>query len=161
MRTTALPRILALGVLAHDHPVELGGSNVAQRACDAWQKADRADIGILVEWLADREPEPPQADMIRHVGRTHRTEVDRVERAQQLVAAGRHHGTLAPVALRAPVEPLDLEREPAIARGASRQHLEPGLDHLGPDAIARDGRDPICAHAAHSRQAACAFSPAT
>src|SRR6476646_5408035 len=45
--------ILTFRVLAHDHPVQLLGGHVAQRAGDAGQDPCRPDIGVLVERLAD------------------------------------------------------------------------------------------------------------
>ena len=70
--------IFALGILAHDHPVELGPGDMAQRAGDARQDAGRPHIGVLIERLADREPQAPQRDVVGHVGRADRAEIDRV-----------------------------------------------------------------------------------
>ena len=53
--------VLALGVLAHDHPVELAAVDVAQRRGDAGQHAGRPHIGVLVEGLADRPGAGPTA----------------------------------------------------------------------------------------------------
>src|SRR5580700_1874256 len=53
------------------------------------------------------------------------------------------------VIIRAPVEALDIEREPAVALGADGQYLKPGLDHLGPDAVAAQRGDLVCAHDPH------------
>ena len=52
-------RVLALAVLAHDDHVEGGAELVAQRAAHAGKQASRAHVGVLVEPLADRQPEPP------------------------------------------------------------------------------------------------------
>ena len=61
MRAPALPGIFAFRILAHDHPVELAAVNAAQRTGDARQNARRPDIGVLVERLADRQPQAPQS----------------------------------------------------------------------------------------------------
>jgi len=53
MHPPARPGIFTLGVLAHDHPVEIARTDTAQRPLDAGQEAGRADIGVLVEGLAD------------------------------------------------------------------------------------------------------------
>ena len=79
VRAAALAGVLALRVLAHDHPVELLGRDLAQGAGDPGQDAGRADVGVLVERLADREPQAPQRDVVRHVGGADGAEVDRVE----------------------------------------------------------------------------------
>ena len=44
-------------------------------------------VGVLVEALADRQPQAPQRDVIGHVGRAHRAEEDRVERLEPVEAA--------------------------------------------------------------------------
>src|ERR1700712_1641805 len=46
---------------------------------------------ILVEALADRQPQAPQRNVIRHVGRAHRTEKDGIEFLQFLQPVRRHH----------------------------------------------------------------------
>ena len=53
--------IFALGVLAHDDPVEFRTGDMAQRAGDARQDAGRTNVGILIERLADRQTQTPQA----------------------------------------------------------------------------------------------------
>ena len=78
MHAPADAGIFALGVLAHDHPVELRPRHVAQRARDARQDAGRPHVGVLVERLADREPQAPQRDVVGHVRRADRAEKDRV-----------------------------------------------------------------------------------
>ena len=45
--------VLALAVLADDDPVQLGVVGLAQRALDAGQELHGADVGPLVEALAD------------------------------------------------------------------------------------------------------------
>ena len=90
MHASADPGIFALGILAHDHPVELRTGHMAQRALNPGQYASRTNIGVLVERLADREPQAPEADVIGHVRRANRPEIDRVV-ARDLVAAVRRH----------------------------------------------------------------------
>ena len=58
MGAPALAGIFALAVLAHDHPVEVAGPDVAQRRDDAGQDAGRADVGVLIEALADGSRSP-------------------------------------------------------------------------------------------------------
>ena len=42
--------------------------------------AGRPDIGVLVERLADRQAQAPKRDVVGHVGRADRAEIDRIER---------------------------------------------------------------------------------
>ena len=55
------------------------GRHVAQRPVDAGQDARRAHIGVLVEALADREAQAPERDVVGHLGRADRAEIDGVE----------------------------------------------------------------------------------
>src|SRR5262245_66625683 len=94
MHPAAGARILALGILAHDDPVEVAGPDTAQRAGHAGQQPGRAHVRVLVEALADRETEPPERDVVRNVGRPDRAEIDGVERAQPIEAVRRHHAAV-------------------------------------------------------------------
>ena len=47
--------VLALRVLAHDHPVQLRAGDMAKWADDAGQDPGRAYVGVLVERLADSQ----------------------------------------------------------------------------------------------------------
>ena len=140
--------ILAFRVLAHDHPVELRAGDGPQRAGDARQDAGRAHVGVLVEGLADGEPQAPQRDVVGHVGRAGRAEQDGVVALDQVEAVLRHEGAGLLVALRAPVEMVEGEREAAVALGAGLQHLDARGDHLLADAVAGNGGNAIGAHLA-------------
>src|SRR3546814_452071 len=126
---------LALAVLAHDHPVQVGRRAVAQRAADAGQQARRPHVGVLIEALADRQPQAPQADMVGHPRVAGGAEQDRVEAADALQAVGWHHPAVPKVMVRAPVEPLDLETE-RLALLQYGQHRQARLYDLGADAVA-------------------------
>ena len=69
----------------------VSGGGVAQRARDAGQQPHRPDAGVLVEPLADRQPQPPEADVVRHAGPADRAEVDGVEPLQALQPVRVHH----------------------------------------------------------------------
>jgi len=73
-------------------------------------------------------------------------EQDGVELAELVGAVGRHHDAIFPVIVRTPVEVLEVQGEPAIALGADLQHLDAGLDHLGPDAITAHGSNLVHTH---------------
>ena len=60
MRAAALAGILALGVLADDDPVEVAGVGVAEGGGDAAEDFGGADVGVLLEGLANGEPEGPE-----------------------------------------------------------------------------------------------------
>ena len=84
--------------------------------------------------------------MVGHVGGADGAEIKRIEVAQLVVAAGRHHDAVLLVIVRAPVEVGHVELEAAVARGAGLEHLEAGRDHLRPDTVAGNGGDLVGAH---------------
>ena len=130
MGAPALPGILALGILAHDHPVQVLGPDPSQRALDAGEDAGGADIGVLVERLADVEAQAPQRDVVGHVGRAHRAEVDGVEFLQRRAAILRHHDAVLLVIVRSPVEGLDVQAEAAVALRQGLENFEAGSAQL-------------------------------
>ena len=138
--------VFALGILADDQPVEVGRVDVAQRAGDAGQDARRADIGVLVEPLADRQAQAPQGDVIGDVGVAHGPEIDRVRHAQPGQGVGRHEHAMAAVMVGAPIIAGDLQAEATVARGQRLQHFQAGVDHLRADPVAGDGSDVVGAH---------------
>ena len=105
--------VFALGVLAHDDPVEVAGPDPTQRAGYAGQQPRRAHVGVLIEPLADRETEAPERDVVRNIGRADRAEINGIERAQPIEAVRGHHATVPAMVFRAPVECLS-------PRGAAR-----------------------------------------
>ncbi len=138
--------IFALGILAHDHPVELAAIHVAQRRGDPRQHAGRAHVGVLIEGLADGEPKAPERDVVGNLRMPGRAEQDRVVLADQVPPVGRHHAAVLLVILAAPVEVVDLEREAAVAPGDGVQRFETGRNHFRADAVTRDRRDRVCFH---------------
>src|SRR5690348_14012064 len=139
MHAAADAGIFALRVLAHDDPVELLVFHVAQRRRYAGQDARRPYIGVLVERLADGEPQSPQRDVIWNVRVTRRAEEDGIVVADVVAAVLRHHAAMLLVVFAAPVEMVELEAEAAVAFRDGVHRLDAGGDHFGTDAVARDG----------------------
>src|SRR5687768_12727157 len=136
-------RILAFGVLAHDHPVDV--LRVVHRRSNAGQQAGRAHVGVLVEALADRQAQAPQRQMVGHLGRADRAEEDGVELLQLLEPARRNVGAGFLETLRAPVEIPELDAEVA---GQLLQHFDAGRNDLVADPVAGDRRDAVGLQAA-------------
>lgn len=67
VRPAALAGVLALAVFADDDPVEVAGAAVLQRGDGAPEDAGGADVGVLLEGLADGEAEAPEGDVVRDV----------------------------------------------------------------------------------------------
>ncbi len=60
----ALTGVLALGVFADDHPVKVARASIAQGRRDAAEEFGGANIGVLLEGLADGEAEGPEGDVV-------------------------------------------------------------------------------------------------
>lgn len=141
VRAAALAGIFTVRIFTHDHPVEILGGDARERAHDAWQNAGGADIGILVEGLADREAQAPQRHVVGNVWSSDGAEVDRVNVANLREAIGGHHQPVALEIVRAPVVAVDVKAERAVTSGEHIENFELGGDHLLANAIARDGCD--------------------
>src|SRR5438045_3133964 len=136
MYAAAGARVFTLGVLAHDHPVDVAPA--IERRLDAGQHSRRPHVRVLVEPLADRQAQAPERQVIGHVRRAHRAEEDGIERLQALESPVRYVLAGLLEALRAPVEVLELE--PETVRRAL-QHLDARRDYLVADAIAGNRGD--------------------
>jgi hypothetical protein len=143
--TAADTRVLALAVLTDEQNVDLIGPPARQRRGNAIEQADRPQVHVLVEGLADRQQQPPQRHVVRHAGIADRAQVDGVEPAQRRQAILRHHDAAGQVVVAAPwkLRGLDAESE---AGGRSAQDLQALGDDLTSDAIAGDYGQAICLH---------------
>ena len=63
----ALPGVFALGVFADDDPVEVAGAGVAKGGGDAAEDFCGADVGVLLEGLADGEAQGPEGYVVGNV----------------------------------------------------------------------------------------------
>lgn len=67
VRAPALACVLALGVFAHDYPVQVAVGGVAQGGLGAPENLGGAHVGVLLEGLADCEAEVPQGDVVGYI----------------------------------------------------------------------------------------------
>lgn len=67
MRAATLAGVLALAVLTNNNPVKVTVLAVAQRRLSAAEDSCWADIGVLLEGLANGQAETPQRDVIGDV----------------------------------------------------------------------------------------------
>src|SRR3984957_1022226 len=119
---------------------------MAQRARYPGQDASRADVGVLVERLADREPQAPEADVIRHLGRADRAEIDGVMALDLRETVRRHHHAGRPIMVRSPPKMIEAPLDPALALRDRLQHLEASRNDFFADSVAGNDRDPIASH---------------
>jgi hypothetical protein len=118
MGATALAGVLAFGVLADDDPVEIGGGDVAERGFNAGQDAGGADVGVLVEGLADGEAKAPEGDVVGNIGRADGSEEDGTEWLELRKAVRRHHDAMLFVVVGAPGEVSEVEGKVSGLGGA-------------------------------------------
>ena len=64
MHAATHARVLTLSVLAHDHPVQVFRLAALERRVDAGKNARRAHVGVLIEPLANLQPQTPQRDVV-------------------------------------------------------------------------------------------------
>src|SRR3546814_13540980 len=74
--------VFSLRVLAHDDPVDLAAELRAQRPAHARHEARRPHIGVLIEALADGQPQLPEGDAVGTVRTAHRAAVEALAAAQ-------------------------------------------------------------------------------
>ena len=146
MSPAAGPDVFALGILPDDDKIDIAGLFIAQRTGHAGQQEAGAEIGVLVEPLADRQPQPPERDVVGHARPADRTEEDRVELRQPLQRVVRHQRAVGQVVLTAPGKRLGVQPERTGDLGRGVQRLDPFRHDLLADAVARDDSDVIAVH---------------
>lgn len=70
MGAAALAGVFAFAVFADYDPVKVAGVTVLEGRDRAPEDAGWADVGVLLEGLADGEAEAPEGDVVRNVWRT-------------------------------------------------------------------------------------------
>ena len=138
--------VFAFGVLANDYPVEVVRPAALEGAIDAGKDPGGTHIGVLVETLADLQPQTPQRDVVGNVRVARRTEEDRILVAQRVEAVVGHHHAVRAVVVAAPAEILEFKGERAVGGGERfKQLLSRGNDFLA-DAVAGNCCDTVGFH---------------
>ena len=139
-------RILAFGVLAHDHEVDVAGLAARERRGHAVEQTRRAQVDVLVELAAELEQRPPQRDVIGHGGGpADRAEQDRVGAFElRLPVVGHHLAVLRVVVAARPFDVLVFAASmpKRLLDGVERAQAF-GHDFLA-DAVAGNDGDSIC-----------------
>ncbi|MNN36056.1 hypothetical protein D3C81_1499310 [compost metagenome] len=145
-------RVLAFGVFADDHEVDVAGFTTSQRAGYAGEQAHRANVHVLVEVAAELEQRTPQRDVVRDlVGPADRAEVQGVEVFELLEPVVRHHLAVGQVVIAAgPLEEFEADVQAVLASG-SLDYADTFGEYFDADAVTGDGCDSECfGHGAHS-----------
>ncbi len=135
-------RVLTLGVLPHDHEVDVLRRAAGQRRSNARQQAHRPQIHVLVEASADGYQQAPERHVVRHLGVAHGAEKDGVEGPELLQAVLGHHRTGLKITF-AGVGKLGELHGKLEAVGKRLQGPHPFGHDLAADAVAGDQRDTI------------------
>lgn len=72
VRAAALAGVLAFGILADEHPVDLLGC--VEFAFCSWEGAHGADVGVELEGAAEGKQQTPEGDVVWDVGVPYGTE---------------------------------------------------------------------------------------
>src|ERR1700745_2037097 len=106
----------------------------------------RTYVGILIKWLADRQTQTPQGDVVRDVWCTDRTKQDGIEFSELIGTICWHHDAVLLVVIRAPIEILKVQLELTIALSAGLKSLHTSRDNLRPDSISAHSGNPVSTH---------------
>jgi len=136
---TAGANVRTFGALPAHHHVDVLRTFARQGRGDTRVQLDRSQVDVVVEAEPPFEQQATLEDTGRHGGIADSTEQDRVVAADVLEFRVRQY-------LAGAVVPRSTEVEVRRLRFDTRglEHAQSLLDHLRADAVARNGRDPIC-----------------
>ena len=143
VETAANLAVLALRVFADDHQVDSSAAR-SERAGNAVEQAGWSQADVLIKASTNRDQEPPERDVVRHIGPTHGTEENCFGLGQLGQTIGSHHLPRLDVVVAAPgeVDPV----KPETLRSRQRvEHLARRRHRLDPNPVSRNGRDAIAA----------------
>jgi len=146
MTTPALAGVFTFRVLADNDPVQITGAHAFKRALYARQYPRRPDVGVLIERLTDRQPQPPQCEVIGHVRRAHCAKQNGLEGPELISTVCGHKRAFLFVAIATPVEVRHIQLESAIAFGQRCECTQASINHFNADTITRDGRNLVGFH---------------
>ena len=136
----ALARVLALGVLAHEQPVDrngLAGLGVGPQVRRRPGKGPHgADVGVELQGSAQREEEAPERDVVRDVWVSDSAEEDRVVLLEGAERVGRHVGAVGLIVGAAPGQVREGEGEGVEGCREFLEDPQRSGDHFDPDAVA-------------------------
>ena len=102
--------VLALGVLAHDHHVDVSALASGERRGDAGIEISRPHVGVLIEGAPDGQQHAVEGSVVGDVRMADGPQENGVAGRQQIQGASGHHAAPTEEMFRAPVEILKRER---------------------------------------------------
>ena len=106
--------VFALGVFAHDDPVQVLRRAALEGGINAGQDAGGPHVGVLIEPLANLQPQAPQRDVVGDVWVARRAEQDGVLAPQLRQAIGGHHLAVGAVPVAAPAVAGEFKRQAGL-----------------------------------------------
>ena len=140
LEAAADANVEALGVLAEDDEVHVGGRPVLQRTQPLVEQPDRTIVHVQVELEPRAEQDVARMAIVGHARIAERADEHRVELPEQRVAVFRNRDARREEVVGAPRQRLDLD----AAAGGLRDGGDDGHcrgRHLGTDSISRDDGD--------------------
>src|SRR5664280_1331945 len=102
------------------------------------------NVGVLVQSLADLEPQTPQRDVVRDIRISCGSEKDSVFSEESIESVyGHHHAVLTEI-IPTPVVVLKFEGEGALGESKRFKNLPSGWYHFFANAIARNSSNTVC-----------------
>ena len=126
--------VLAFGVLANAHHVDVGGAASGQWRRDARQKPHGPQIDVLSQALPERKDQLTRRDMIGDTRIADCAQINRVELENLLDRVAVEHATVTEIELRAPGELCELTAKSALRCGGLK-HFHSGRNHFLADAV--------------------------
>src|SRR5262249_31196960 len=118
---------------------------IAKGRRHAGHQPHRPQVRVLPELTADRDQQTPKRDVVRHSGKAHRAEENRIVVPDSLESVLRHHPPVLGVVLAAPGKFVPAKVDAVLSAGGF-QHPHAFGDHFLADSVAREKRDLVLAH---------------
>src|ERR1700744_3297215 len=109
VRPPAYAGVLPFSIFPNDNPIQVFCPAMFQRGFDAGQNARRPYIGVLIEALADFQPQSPKGDVVGNIRVTGGAEENGVFAAEGNESIFGHHLAVLAVVVSTPVEAFALE----------------------------------------------------
>ncbi|MNQ98476.1 hypothetical protein D3C85_1141690 [compost metagenome] len=155
MHPATVAGVLAFGVFADHHPIDLVA--VVQWAFYTRQHASRTHVGVLVEALADRQAQPPEGDVVRHIQRPHGAKENGIECLEFFQATFGNVVAVFQEVVRVPVKVLEVQGKGTQAFGQCLEHFNTRVDHLHADTVTRNRCNFVSVHRQLHLLFSCAF----
>src|SRR5678815_3600514 len=137
LEAAADTNVETFSIFAKHDEVDVHRRAILQRTEPRIEQPNGSIVDVEIEIEARAEQDVARVPVVWHARIAKRADQDRIERAQQIVAAGRHGLARREEMIRAPRQVVEINAAERL------QHLDSLSDHLRPDAVAGDYRDAL------------------